>query len=232
MVSADRLALLLIGVGIVLTASPVAVVSADIGAPTYEYRASELSYEDGTLQYSDQIPFSTFSIDAIACVGESRACKLERHVHENGRVAVEDADAVRGYYEFVFLDGSFYRPVTTRENGTVYLTHEPVRADFALRAASVSYDSAESAYRRAVDEGHVTVTSTERLEMRKVVSKESERGDRTVYYVYATKMPPAGGHTASVGEKLTTYGLSIAGFLVGLALIGYGQRMRVRARLR
>lgn len=230
MASPNRFALLVLGIGIALVASPIVVFSADIGEPTYEFEATELSYENGSFEYSSQVPSSTFYIENIACVGNSRVCKLEQHVYEEGRLPVADADIDKGYYEFVHLNGSFYRTDTIEEDGTVYLTHEPVSADFALSASSISYSIAAPAYQTAVSQGHVTIT--ERLDNRKIVSRTADDGNEQFYYVYATRTPSADVQGPSLGDRLVTYGLSVIGFVAGLALIGHGQRKRVRSQLR
>lgn len=229
MVSTDHLALLLIGVGVVLVASPVAVFSADIGAPTYEYEATELSHEDGSFDIPPVLT-TTFSIENIACVGESRACKLERNVYEQGRLPVEDAGVDARYYEFVYLNDSFYRTETVEENGTVSLTHEPVTADTAIRRSSTTYGIAEPSYQTAVDSGHVTTTA--RLERGAIITKNADSPNEQFYYVYATRTPGAGEHGPGLSGQLLTYGLAGVGLLGGLALVGRGQRIRVRSQLR
>ena len=226
MISWDRFALLLIGVGVVLTATPAAVFSADIGEPTYTFEATEISHEDGAFSYGPQIPISTFRIDNFACVGGSRSCEIERYIHENGAIPVENTDWLSRYYEFAYIDGAFYRAETREENSTTYLTHERVSAAIAFRNSSTSYSIAAPAYQRAVDQGHAT--TTEPLDAPVIIAKDTDTDAHRFYYLYPAKTPPAGRHGPGLDDRIKTYGLSATAFLTGLALILRGQRIRVR----
>lgn len=225
MAANSRFPLLVMVVGVVLLLSPAVVQSFHVGEPTYEYTATELTYEDGSFKPAESLGLS-FSIDNIACTQNSRSCQLEHHIQENGRVPVEDSVLYRARYEYAHLDGSMYAMTEETENGTTYLTQERIEPRLALRRSSTSYDFAPPTFRASIDHG--TATATTEHESPQVVSKNTNGPDPTFYYVEATSAPSGGVYGPGLNATVLRLGLSGGGFLAGLGLVLRGHKMRIR----
>lgn len=229
MASTPWIPLAVIGVGILLLATPAAAFTADFGGPTWEYAATEITVEDGDVVLPDplEIPGPVY-IEGIVCTDETRSCALERHVHEQGELTVPAEAFRRTPYEYVRIEGEILEATHEIENGTAVLSHEEVDPATAVRRSSGAYDFVHPAYRAAIEDGETTAEVP--LETPRVITRNPETPDEQFFYVYETDAPNPGEYEPSPGQRALQWGIALIGFTLGLILVLFGQRMRIRRK--
>ena len=231
MSSSQLVPLVMFFIGATLLAAPAGIVWTDIGAPTYEYEAVEIEVEEGEVSWPTGADIGGAThLENIVCLDETRSCALERHVYEEGSLAVEATGFWREPYSFAYLDGSFYEVTHSTDNGTTLLDHEPVSAPTALRLSSTTYEAAHPTYRAAVGAG--TTTADHPLETPHVITTNAETEEEAYYLVSEAASPGPGEHTPGWGDRFVTLALSVASFLLGLTLLTRAERIRSLRRWR
>jgi hypothetical protein len=128
----------------------------------YEYHAEKVRFHaDGHPNVSADVPALADDEEVGCLLADDRACAFERYVLRNGPVTVRSAPGwtYDGSDEYVFLNGSFYRPQAEpvgddppRER----LSLEPASRETALEAAASPFHEASSGARTAITDGPVT----------------------------------------------------------------------------
>ena len=189
-------ALFLAGVALVLNPFVSGVHVGD--GSVYRYDAAAVDYADGeglelrhvrTGERLERLPVD----DEILCKDrlDRRACRLESYVRQNGTVPARAEYGV-GYpsrYEYVLLDGRFYRQVTVDRDGWAHFALDPVNDSSPLEAVAAT--ALTSLERNVVDSGRVVSyrNLTRRNQLLKV--------DGEYYVVYRSGFSRYGGPHAS-----------------------------------
>jgi hypothetical protein len=211
----------LIALGVVLLLSPVAVMGADLGAPTNDYYVGYLELDDGEYTVTNEFT-GEYDRDVLCWGSDYRSCALERSLLER-RVNVSfSPGAQREYalpdeYRFVAHDGEFYDP--TASDGQLRLAPVDAREVFGTTALDAS--GLPESVAQQLTAGTQRIETHADLPDAQLIALGNGR--------YATLEHGATSRT-TVNAVLDAVEvpLAVSGFAAGVWLVLRGQRRRVR----
>lgn len=218
-----RRALAVVVLGAALLAVPALAASP---AETYTYRYSATPVGDAAR-----------GIDAFAGRGvldcdreATRLCAFERRVVAEGELRFDRPDLVSvdaPAYEFVRIDGQWYRPASWSEGDAVGVRSEPVERAAVLNATATPVSSLPAVARRAVETGNATVASAEApIDDVRLVSVDGRYYvlERTAVESRSDPLESVGVWSVPVGFVLVVYGTTRYGVVVSDGEGGRGER--------
>jgi len=211
----------LIALGVVLLLSPVAVMGADLGAPTNDYYVGYLELDDGGYAVTNEFT-GEYDRDVLCWGSAYRRCALERSLLES-RVNVSfSPGAQREYarpdeYRFVAHDGEFYEP--TASDGQLQL--EPVDTAEVFRTTALDASELPESVAGQLAAGTQRIETHADLPDAQLIALGDGR--------YATLDHGATYRTtADAVLAAAEVPLAAGGFAAGVWLVVRGQRHRMR----
>jgi hypothetical protein len=206
-----------IALALALISAPVWGPALALSAPTYEYRASLLTTENGTLGFANDSRLPSDGADGIDCFATTspdRRCVLESGLLNGSRtidyppILAGSGNPQLGAERYVAFGGE--SPVYERtaayageRGGSYTLGLEQVPPRVALRDVAVDLENAREPIRETVETG--TGTSGTSLDEGRIVAVPTDGGDRRYFLVYENRRRsgiPIDGGDAAVLELL------------------------------